>query len=130
MSFTCFIELYIEDRLMRIILFGADLTSGDIMTSDPPSDHMSLRDLTEIRELGSCEDLTRWDITVHTIQPHILWEHPLEFCHERDKSCIIIWDEFSLFPDVLEFRVRRHYEGVDLHLIWTIVRIIKYFLHR
>jgi hypothetical protein len=102
MSTTRLIHRYIEHCTMRIIGPSPYLTSRDIMSGDPASPHRDLSDLTQIREPRTCEDLMRWDITIHTVESDILRDHTLELGHEWDEYIILIWDEFASFPDLRE----------------------------
>jgi hypothetical protein len=115
---------------MRIIVTGSDLSSRDIMTGDPSSSHRDLSDLAEVGNAGSCEDLMRRDISIHAVESDILRDHSLELCHEWYEEIVLIGDKFSPFPHLGEFRVRSDDERVDLELIWTKIRILKYLSHR
>lgn len=130
MSSARFIELYIENRIHRIVFLGTNLTRRDIITMHSARNHIRFSNLAKIRHFRTCENLTRWNITIHTIQSDIFRNHCLEFCHQWDKCRIIIWFEFSPSPYFFEFRMWSHYEWIHLEFIRTKIRIRKYGLHR
>jgi len=130
MSSTRFIKWNIDNRILWIIGTSSDLSCWDIMTSNTTSSHGYLCDLPEIRELGSCEDLMSRYIAIHTIEPHILRNHSLEFCHKRNKYIIFVRYKLSFFPHLCEFWIGCHYHRVDLEFIGPVHRVFKYLFHR
>ena len=129
MSSARFIELYIENRIHWIIILGTNLTSRNIMTMHSSGYHIRLGNLAKICHLRTCENLTRWNITIHAVQSDIFRNHCLEFRHKRDKCRIIIWLEFSLSPDLFEFRMWSDNKWIHFEFVRTKIRIRKYGLH-
>lgn len=130
MSTGRFVEELFNDGIMGIVSLRTYLTSRYIVPDYPSSSHRNFCHLAKIRKLGSCENLRSRYISIHTIEPYILWEHSLKFCHQWYKRCVIIWNELSTFPHISELRVRSNHHRVYLEFIRTIVRIGKNLLHR
>jgi len=70
------------------------------------------------------------DISVHTEESYVFWYGTLYFSHEGYECCVIIWFEFSSFPDTSEFRVRCYDEWIYFDLIRTKALAAPHFMHR
>lgn len=103
MSSTCFIEILVKMRIFWFISLGTYLTSGYILSMKTEFRHSIVGYLAKVGELRSCENLARWDISIHSIEANIFWYHCLKLCHESYKGLIIIGSVSSVFPEFCEF---------------------------
>ena len=119
-----------ENGILRIVSLRTDFTSRDIMTDDSFLSHADFCELAKIGKLRPCEDLICRDISIHTVEPEILRKHPLEVCHQIDKSHIIIRGESSSSPYRLKLGMRCDDHRIYLHLIRSEITIREYPTHR
>ncbi len=130
MPSTCFIKILIQNGIIRIISFCADLTSWDIMPSKSKFSHMKFRYLTKIGCLRSSENLMCRNITIHPIESHIFWNECLKFRHKWNEFFIIIRLKFSFFPNFCKFTIWCHNKRINLELVRAKITICEDFLHR
>ncbi len=130
MSAACLIKIFLKNSILRKISFCSNLPRRDIMTNEFSFVHLNLCHLSQISNLGSCENLFCRYITVHTIQSNIFWNHWLKLCHKRDQYIIGIGDKLARSPYFLQFRMWSYDQWIQLELIRTKPGILKNFSHR
>lgn len=121
----CFVHIFIENSIFRIVSFRPYFTSRYIPCFFSEWTHTDLCYLTEICYRRASEYLFLRYIAIHTIESDILREHGNKIDHEIDEGNIIVGCESSFSPEDFKFRVRCNHHGIYLDLIWTEISVLK-----